>query len=200
MQKEKLIKELRKQKIPENILEVFRKVKRENFLPEKLKTYAYKNYPLPIGQGQTISQPYTIAFMLILLELKDKQKILEVGSGSGYVLALISEISKKSELFGIERIKELAESSQKILNSKKNIKIIYGDGSKGLKKESPFDRIITSAASEDIPQKLVKQLKIGGILVAPVKKSIIRLKKFVNENKIQEFSGFEFVPLIEGKT
>lgn len=226
MNKEQLIKSLRRQKIPEKILHAFEKIKREDFIPACLNKKAYEDTALPIGKGQTISQPYTISIMLLLLEPQDNQKILEVGSGSGYVLALINEISKNSELYGIERIKELAETSKKILSEKENIKIIYGDGSKGLPEYALFDRIIVSAASEEIPQKLLTQLKIGGILVAPIKDSIIQIKKYANENqkisvpeeflnqkfrskkiltctkflyKITEFPGFVFVPLIEGK-
>jgi protein-L-isoaspartate(D-aspartate) O-methyltransferase len=200
MEKEALIRSLKAQKFPENILRAFKKVKRENFIPENLKKYTYEDRPLPIGGGQTISQPYTIAFMLMLLELKNKQKILEVGSGSGYVLALMNEIAKKSQIYGVELRKELAQKSKEVLKDKKNIQIIQGDGSKGLPKEAPFDKILVSAAAEKIPQKLVKQLKVGGIMVAPVKNSIIMIQKFATENKIKEFPGFSFVPLIETKS
>ena len=197
MQKRELIRSLKAQKFSPKIIRAFEKVKRENFIPENLKKYTYEDQPLPIGGGQTISQPYTIAFMLTLLELGNKQKILEVGSGSGYVLALINEIAKKSQIFGIELRKELAKRSKKILSDKKNIQVIQGDGSKGLSKESPFDRILVSAAAEQTPSKLIKQLKVGGILVIPVKSSILQIQKFTNENQIKEFPGFSFVPLIE---
>ena len=198
MQKEDLLRSLKNQGFSEKIIKAFEKVERKNFIPRKTKIYAYEDTALSIGYGQTISQPYTIAFMLSLLELGNKQKILEIGSGSGYVLALINELSKNSKIYGVERIKELAESSQKILKNKKNIQIIHGDGSKGLKKEAPFDKILVSAASDEIPQKLITQLKIGSVLVAPVRNSIIQVKKFTNENKVKEFPGFVFVPLIEG--
>ena len=197
MKKEDLIEDLRKRGFSEKIIKAFEKIKRENFIPENLRKHSYEDIPLPIGYEQTISQPYTIAFMLNFLELEDKQKILEVGSGSGYVLALISEICKKCKIFGIERIKELAESSKKRLTKYKNVKVIYGDGSKGLEKEKPFDRILASAAAKNIPQKLVNQLKIRGILVAPVRSSIVKIQRFTNENKIKEYPGFRFVPLIE---
>jgi protein-L-isoaspartate(D-aspartate) O-methyltransferase len=199
MQKEELIRSLKKQRFSGKIVRAFEKVRREDFIP-KGKTYAYEDTALPIGHGQTISQPYTIAFMFSLLELQDKQKILEVGSGSGYVLALLNEASENSRLFGIERITELAESSQEVLKDKKNIKIVQGDGSKGLPEEAKkelFDRILVSAASDKIPQKLITQLKIGGVLVVPVRDSIVYVKKFTNENKVREFPGFAFVPLIE---
>lgn len=199
MKKEELIRSLKAQKFSPGIIRAFEKVKRENFISKQLKGFAYEDRPLPLERGQTISQPYTIAFMLTLLELGNKQKILEVGSGSGYVLALINEISKKSQIYGIELKEELAECSKKILSDKKNIQVIQGDGSKGLAKESPFDRILVSAAAEQTPSKLVKQLKVGGILVIPVKSSILQIQKFTTENQIKEFPGFSFVPLIQEK-
>jgi len=197
MNKKELIESLRYHGFSEKIIRAFEKIKREEFLPEKEKKYAYEDTALPIGYMQTISQPYTIAFMLDLLELKDEQKILEVGSGSGYVLALISKISKNSEIFGIERIKELAENSRTKLEKYRNIKIIYGGGFKGLKEEAPFDRILVSASAEEIPEALIKQLKYNGVLVSPVGGSILKIKKTKKENKIEEYPGFVFVPLIE---
>lgn len=199
MSKENLMRVLENQKFPDFIINAFKFVERKNYIPEELEHEAYANTALPIGYGQTISQPYTIAFMLMLLELRDNIKILEVGSGSGYVLDLIDNLSKNSEIFGIERVRELANKSKKILRSKTNISILYGDGSKGLIEEAPFDRILVSASSEKIPEKLVNQLNYGGILVAPVKNSIIVVKKTYKENLIKEFPGFVFVPLIESK-
>lgn len=201
MKKKDLIQQLENQKFPKKIIKAFEKVNRSEFISKKQKKYSYYNIALPIGKGQTISQPYTIAFMLTLLKLKNNQKILEVGTGSGYILALINEISKDSEIYGIERIKELMERSKKILRDKKNIKVIQGDGSKGLPgmkgKRKGFDRILVSAAAQEIPQKIIKQLKIGGILVAPVRNSIIFVKKHPKKDKIKEYPGFRFVPLIE---
>lgn len=206
MQKKDLIKSLKKQGFSEKIIKAFEKVKREEFIHEELKESAYEDEPLPIGQGQTISQPYTIAFMLSLLELTDNQRILEIGSGSGYVLALINEISKNSEIYGIERIKQLAENSKKILNKNKNIRIINKDGTKGLKvikgvkegaKPLALDRILISASAKEIPQKLISQLDFGGIMVCVVKNSILQIKRELKQTKIKEFPGFVFVPLIE---
>jgi len=199
MIKEDLILQLKNQKFSKKIIGAFEKVNRSEFISKKHKKYSYHNIALPIGKGQTISQPYTIAFMLTLLKLKNNQEILEVGTGSGYVLALINEISKDSEIYGIEIIKELMERSKKILKNIKNIKIIQGNGSAGLPgvKGKCFDRILVSAAAQEIPQKLFKQLRIGGILVAPVRNSIIVIKKYPKKNKIKEYPGFRFVPLIE---
>lgn len=199
MKKEELIRSLKSQKFPEKIIKAFEKVERKNFIPEEEKSAAYEDIPLPIGFGQTISQPYTIAFMLTLLEIKDRLRILEVGSGSGYVLALLSKLSPNGKIFGVERIKELVERSKKVLQEEniKNVQVIYGDGSKGLKEQAPFDRILVSASSNELPQKLINQLKMNGILVVPVRNSIVVVKKEINENKIREYPGFVFVPLIE---
>jgi protein-L-isoaspartate(D-aspartate) O-methyltransferase len=197
MNKKELISSLRKQDFSENILNAFEKVKREDFISKEFKESAYEDIPLPIGGGQTISQPYTIAFMLTLLELYDNQAVLEIGSGSGYVLALINELSKNAKIYGVERIKELAENSKKVLKNKKNIEIFNADGIKGLKEKAPFDRILVSASSKEIPQRLLSQLKYNGILVCVVKDSIVVVKKTYKENKVMEYPGFIFVPLIE---
>lgn len=195
MKKQKLVNELKKEGFNEKIIKAFEKVRREYFVPEAYKSEAYENVPLPIGHEQTISQPYTIAFMLELLDIKNKEKILEVGSGSGYVLALIKEIAPYNEIYGIEIIKELQEKSKELLKNKK-IKIFNCDGKKGLKEKSPFDKILVSAAANKIPEELIKQLKINGKLVMPLNNKIIQLEKKQNKNIIKEFYGFSFVPLV----
>ena len=198
MQKKHLIQKLRGFGFSEEILGAFEKVDRSGFVPLESKEQAYADVALSIGHGQTISQPYTIAFMIGLLEVNDNQKILEIGSGSGYVLALLSKLSPNGKIFGIERIKELAESSRKNLQKYKNIEVVHGQGEKGLKEKGKFDRILVSASCEDTPQNLLKQLKFKGILVAPVQNSIVAIKKESGENKVWEFPGFVFVPLISG--
>ena len=195
--KENLINYLKNQEFPDSIINAFKVIDRRYYVPEEFESQAYANIALPIGYGQTISQPYTIAFMLMLLELKDNIKILEVGSGSGYVLDLINNISKNSQIYGIERIKDLVDKSKKVLKSKSNINIIFGDGSKGLIDDAPFDRILVSASSDKIPQKILDQLTFGGILVIPVKDKIVVVKKNYRENVVKEYSGFVFVPLID---
>ncbi|MEK6914543.1 MAG: protein-L-isoaspartate O-methyltransferase [Nanoarchaeota archaeon] len=197
MMKENLINYLKNQEFPDSIINAFKVIDRRYYVPEEFESQAYANIALPIGYGQTISQPYTIAFMLMLLELKDNIKILEVGSGSGYVLDLINNISKNSQIYGIERIKDLVDKSKKVLKSKSNINIIFGDGSKGLIDDAPFDRILVSASSDKIPQKILDQLTFGGILVIPVKDKIVVVKKNYRENVVKEYSGFVFVPLID---
>ncbi len=196
MDKVDLIKSLKANRFSEKIIDAFEKIDRKAFIPKETRAEAYEDIPLPIGHGQTISQPYTIAFMLTHLDIKDNQKILEIGSGSGYVLALLSVLNPNGKIFGIERIKKLADKSKKLLRYKKNISIINADGSKGLDNEAPFDRILVSASADKIPNEIISQLKVNGILVIPVKNSIFKLTKN-HENKIEEFPGFVFVPLVE---
>jgi protein-L-isoaspartate(D-aspartate) O-methyltransferase len=200
MNRGQLLGSLRFKGFAKEILSAFAKVRRENFVPAKQRDYAYDDMALSIGEFQTISQPYTIALMLSFLKLKHGQKVLEVGSGSGYVLALISEITH-GKVFGIERIKKLAEKSKRNLKNYTNIKIHCGDGSKGFPKELSFDRILISAACEKIPKELVSQLQNKGIIVAPLGtkqgQSLIAFKKIKDKLKIKkQIPGFSFVPFI----
>jgi protein-L-isoaspartate(D-aspartate) O-methyltransferase len=197
IRKNNLINVLKEQGFEENIVEAFRQVKRERFVPAFHGDVAYEDIPLPIGQRQTISQPSTIAFMLSLLNIQNGQKILEVGSGSGYVLALFSTMNSKGKVMGAERIKELVESSKEKLEKYENVKIFYTPHTIGLEEHSLFDRILVSASAQEIPQELVEQLKMGGILVIPVGNSIIKLEKTQEGNKIEEHEGFVFVPLVK---
>lgn len=197
MQKSQLISSLRQKGFPEEILVAFAKVPREKFITEAQQSYAYEDIALPIGYEQTISQPFTIAFMLQLLEPKQGNKILEIGSGSGYVLALLSEIIKSGEIYGIEIVKELAIKSEQLLKNDSNIKIINKNGYNGLPEKAPFDRILISASAPRIPYHLMPQLSNSGILVASVKQSIFQLKKVNGKIIKKEFPGFVFVPLKE---
>lgn len=203
MNKQSLLEKLRYLKFDESITNAFSKVKRENFVPEEIKSLVYKDIALPIGDEQTISQPSTIAIMLSILDLKQGQKIMEIGSGCGYVLALISEIIGHSgKVFGIEVIPELAEKSKKVLKDYDNIEVHNRNGKFGLSKEAPFDRILISAALDEIPKNIAIQLKEGGILVAPVGSKrmqtlvvIQKIKgKFIIKNKVP---GFVFVSFVE---
>ncbi len=202
-QKNLLLQGLKQKGFSDEILNAFSKVKREDFIPEKLRGSAYEDNALPIGKGQTISQPYTIATMLSLLNLKKNQRVLEVGSGCGYVLALLSEIvGKNGMVFGIEIIRELAEISVKNLSGCKNVDVYNKNGNFGLKEKAPFDRILISAQSEKIPEKLAEQLKEKGIIVAPIgnkfNQSLVSFQKINGRIKIiGNFPGFIFVPLVE---
>lgn len=197
MTKNNLIGALRRQGYAKSIVDAFNEVPRENFVPTVSKEVAYEDTALPIGQGQTISQPSTIAFMLELLDVRNGQKILEIGSGSGYVLALLSKMNPNGYIFGTERINELVKLSRKKLQDYENIEILHTPEELGFKESSPFDRILVSASAPEIPQEIVEQLKTGGKLVIPVKESIKKLEKTNKTNKIEEYEGFIFVPLVK---
>jgi len=187
------------------IIEAFKKIKRVDFLPEDLKDLAEANEALPIGSGQTISQPLVVAFMLELLEPNSEEKILDVGSGSGWTTALLAEIvGLKGKVIAIEIIPELMEFGEKNVAKysfieKGTVKFVCSDGSKGFAKEAPFDKILCSASIQDeIPKAWKEQLKVGGKIVTPIGTSIFLIKKnSQTEFEKTEYPGFVFVPLIE---
>ena len=150
------------------VLEAMRKVPRHLFVPDYLKDQAYIDSPLPIGNNQTISQPYIVAFMTEALKLKGDEKVLEIGTGSGYQAAVLAEIAKN--VYSIEIIPSLGKRADEILKTLqyKNIHVEIGDGYRGLPDQAPFDAIMVTAAPEHIPQPLVDQLKIGGRMIVPV--------------------------------
>jgi protein-L-isoaspartate(D-aspartate) O-methyltransferase len=152
----------------ERVLAAFRKVPRHAFVPDSYQTSAYGDFPLPIGEGQTISQPYMVAIMTQLLGLKGDEKVLEVGTGSGYQAAILGELA--AEVYTIELLPELAESAEKRLDSLgyENVHVKAGDGYLGWPDAAPFDGIIITCAPEKLPQPLVEQLAIGGRLVVPL--------------------------------
>jgi protein-L-isoaspartate(D-aspartate) O-methyltransferase len=195
MNKKDLIKNLKLQGYSKKIIDSFKKVKREDFAPEQFKHIAYEDKPIPISPTSTISQPSTVAFMINLLELKEKNKVLEVGSGSGYALALMSNIVKKGELYGVEIYKQLADISLRHLKDYDNVWVFNKDGKYGLPEKAPFDRILVSATTTTIPINLIDQLKNNGILVAPIADSIIRFKKVNKHLEKSIFPGYRFVEL-----
>jgi protein-L-isoaspartate(D-aspartate) O-methyltransferase len=186
----------------ELVLNAFRKVEREKFLPNKNKKYAYEDGAQLISAGQTISQPYIVAVMLEALEIKESDKVLEIGTGSGYAAALLAEIA--AEVYTIERIEELAVKARKLLNDLdyQNVKVKLGDGSLGWKENARYDSILVSAAAPYVPEKLVEQLAAGGKIVLPVGKrnKVQQLKqltkKFNGKIKEKELEYVRFVPLI----
>ena len=186
----------------EVIFNAMRAIPRHEFVPKDKIKEAYINYPLHIGQDQTISQPYTVVFMLNVLDLKKRYKVLEIGSGSGWNAALIGDIIKPGRVYSIEIIKELYEFALNNIKKFKlnNVKIIHGDGSQGYSKNAPYDRIILTASCPFIPKPLLEQLKINGILVAPVGPSfsqdMVKITKISeNDYKEERLGGFIFVPL-----
>jgi protein-L-isoaspartate(D-aspartate) O-methyltransferase len=194
------------------LIDAFQAVDRALFVPEDRKEEAYGNYPLPIGFGQTISQPLTVAFMLELLEPKAGDSVLEVGAGSGWQTALLSvlvgsatgEHPTGGKVVAVERIPELAALAERNVTAaevptRANITFVVGDGSKGCVGEGPFDRIIAAAAAERIPDAWKEQVKIGGRIVAPLRESIVVLEKTGHDTfETRQHFGFSFVPLIEG--
>ena len=186
------------------IIEAFRKIKRQDFLPAGVENLADINEAFAIGSGQTISQPLTVAFMLELLQPKPGDKILDVGAGSGWTTALLAHIvSQRGKVVAVEIVPELYEFGRK--NAEKYnfiekgiVDFICGDGSKGFKKSAPYDKILVSAASSDsVPPELKGQLKIGGRLVIPIKNSIwLFIKKSADDFEQKEYPGFVFVPLV----
>jgi len=180
------------------VIDAFLIVSREKFVPESLKESAYDDTPLPIGEGQTISQPYIVALMTELLQLKGEEKVLEVGTGSGYQAAILSEIG--CEVYSVERIPSLATKADKILQQLGyHIKIKIGDGTLGWEEYAPYDGIIVTAGGPKIPQSLLTQLKEGGRIVMPVgdmfSQDLIRIKKGKGEFIKENFGPCQFVPL-----
>ena len=221
------------------IINALGSIDRVDFVPAEFRDEAYNDYPLSIGQGQTISQPYTVVFILELLSPQPGEKILEIGFGSGWQTAILaymvskkrnpkfeilnpstkggsasggkqiqnikfkSSINNSGKVIAIERIKEVYEFGKKNIEKYDFIKsgvvnCILGDGSKGYAKEALYDRIVAAAAGDEISVSWKKQIKIGGIIVSPVKSSIVKLTKIgKNKYKTEEYPGFAFVPLIK---
>ncbi|KPK99222.1 MAG: protein-L-isoaspartate O-methyltransferase [Omnitrophica WOR_2 bacterium SM23_72] len=181
------------------VLRVMRKVERHRFVPTSLQSLAYEDMPLPIGQGQTISQPYIVALMTELLELKGHEKVLEIGTGSGYQAAILAELA--GQVYSIEILALLAERAQELLNELgyKNIKIKRADGFLGWPEQAPFDAIIVTCAAREIPQALIEQLSEGGRMVIPQGDAYQELKLLVKvDGKIKEHSiiPVRFVPML----
>jgi protein-L-isoaspartate(D-aspartate) O-methyltransferase len=175
-------------------------VPREKFVLKENEKEAYLDCPLPLGMGQTISQPYMVALMTQCLSLEGSECILEVGTGSGYQAAILSKLAKM--VYTVERLKNLADRAEKIFKELeiKNVKVVGGDGTNGLKEYSPYDGIIVTAGAPEIPQSLINQLKERGRIVIPVGNSfsqdLLLGKKEKGKLKIQNYGGCIFVPLL----
>jgi protein-L-isoaspartate(D-aspartate) O-methyltransferase len=189
--------------IDKNVLDAIRTIPRHLFLNSSFEDFAYQDKAFPIGAGQTISQPYTVAFQSQLLDVKKDQKILEIGTGSGYQTAVLCMLGAK--VFSVERQNELFKTTSLLL-PKLGIRpkhLSFGDGYKGLPNHAPFDSIIVTAGAPIIPQPLMAQLKIGGKLVIPVGENEQIMTMLIRKNETQfekhEFGDFKFVPLLENK-
>jgi protein-L-isoaspartate(D-aspartate) O-methyltransferase len=203
--RQELIEILKKSGIrDERILSAFNKVKRELFVIPEFKRLAYDNSALPISNNQTISQPFTVAFMTQLLNVKEGSKILEVGTGSGYQAAILCEL--KADVYSVERIEQLYNESRKILKSYNyKVHLKCSDGTIGWEEYAPYDGIVVTAGSPDLPESLVRQLAAGGKLIIPIGDKdeqeiweVIRVKESDGKEYLDIFKhkNFKFVPLI----
>ena len=182
------------------VLDIMRKVPRHRFVEEALVSQAYNDHPLPIGEKQTISQPYMVALMTEAIELEGDEKVLEIGTGSGYQTAILAELAEK--IYSIERIRSLSARARRILDELGyfNVALVVGDGTLGHKKAAPFDAVIVTAGSPDVPQPLVDQLGMGGRLVIPVgdrhTQSLIKIVRVKEGIQKTDLGGCRFVDLL----
>lgn len=202
--RKKLVETIRKKGISDmNVLEAIDRVPRHLFMDSSFLEYAYEDKAFPIGSGQTISQPFTVAYQTQLLQVSPDDKILEIGTGSGYQASILLEMGAK--VYTIERQKKLFDKTKAFLPTiGYNPKMFYGDGYKGLPPYAPFDKIIITAAAPEIPQELISQLKDGGILVIPVGpqevQTMVTIQKISSDEIIrQEHDKFRFVPMLGNK-
>ena len=203
VRKIRLILELRESGINDpKVLSAIEKIPREDFIPENFRNQAYENIALPIGDNQTISQPFVVAKMTQILNVNNTHKILEVGTGSGYQCAVLALLSRR--VYTIERIKNLKLNAEKIFSKLKitNIVTKYADGNLGWKEQIPFDRIIITAATSHISQEITSQIDEGGIIVSPIntknKQIIVKYKKINNILKSETYDDVLFVPNLSG--
>ena len=200
----RLIMELRRSGVSDTrVLSAIERVPRDLFVPEPFKDQAYENIALPIGQGQTVSQPVVVGLMTQALEVGERMKVLEIGTGSGYQAAVLAKLCRR--LYTIERYKDLLGEAEKRFRSLRihNITAIAGDGTRGWPDQAPFDRIMVTAAADGIPDRLVEQLAMGGIMVLPVgpaggDQDLIRLRNGPDGVHSEVLFGVRFVPLVAG--
>lgn len=203
--RKKLTDGIRKKGITdERILDAVNKIPRHFFLDSAFDDVAYEDRAFPIGEGQTISQPYTVAYQSQLLQVRPFEKVLEIGTGSVYQACVLAELG--AQVYTIERQKKLFDTNKEFSFLKKypNIKYFYGDGYEGLPTFAPFDKVLITAAAPEIPPKLIEQLKVGGMMVLPLGAGDVQQMKRVTKLergaiKEEVFDNFSFVPMIEGK-
>jgi protein-L-isoaspartate(D-aspartate) O-methyltransferase len=186
------------------VLRAMDEAPREHFVTPEFSDDAYEDHALPIACGQTISQPYVVAYMTQQLAVKPHHRVLEVGTGSGYQAAVLSRIAR--EVFSVERFRTLAETARVRLETLGfgNVSVVLGDGVEGLPEHAPFDRVIVTAAAEAVPPALVEQLAEGGVMLLPLgphdgPQAIVRITKSGGEIKQEELIGVRFVPLLHGR-
>ncbi len=195
MHKKELLELLESKGFSSSIINAFSKVPREDFVPLKQKYHAYEDTAIELADGSTLSQPSTVAFMLKHLDAHPTAKILEIGSGSGYALALIAQIASGGEIHGIEINDSLVASSKEQLKKHAHVHVHKVNGRGGFIRYAPYDRILVSAAYPYVPYTLLDQLKINGVLVVPVGNSIYRLRKRIDGVAEKEYPGFSFVKI-----
>ncbi len=199
--RKRLVEHLRRQGVSEGVLTAMMQVKRHLFVPPYLSDQAYADYPLPIGEGQTISAPHMVAMMCDYLELKKGEKVLEIGAGSGYHAAVIAEmIGNEGHVYSVERIPWLVKFSKENLQRAgyKNVTAIPGDGTLGLPEHAPYDKISVTCAAPDVPPPLLEQLKTGGKMVIPIGKyrQVLYLVEKRNGVERERKCDVVFVPLL----
>lgn len=187
----------------ERVLAAMATVPRHEFVSEDYRDQAYEDHPLPIGEGQTLSQPYIVAIMLQALSLTGSEKVLEIGTGSGYQTALLAHLA--GNVYSVERHAPLAHAAENLLRrlGYQNVHVVIGDGSQGLPAQAPFDAIIVSAAAPRIPPPLFSQLRDGGRMIVPVGPAHAQALRLVRKQQgqmiIQDMEGCRFVPLVGGE-
>lgn len=204
--RKKLIDQLRDKGITdERVLEAMNNIPRHFFLDSAFDEVAYEDRAFPISVGQTISQPYTVAYQTQLLEIKPLDKVLEIGTGSAYQASVLAEMGAR--VFTIERQKQLFDENKKFayIQKYRNLKYFYGDGFEGLPTFAPFDKVIITAAAPEIPEKLIQQMRTGAYMVIPLNEGdaqrMLRLTKQADGSCIKEtFDRFSFVPMLSGKS
>jgi len=188
--------------VDSRVLDAMLRIPRHEFVPERYRDQAYEDHPLPIGEGQTISQPYIVVLMLAALRLSPADKVLEIGTGSGYVTALLAELT--AQVISIERHAALADAARDLFASMgyRNVRVITGDGTRGFREAAPYDAIIVSAAAPELPQELVAQLAEGGRMIIPVGSIDSQQLQFIEKRngqfQITLRELCRFVPLVSG--
>ncbi|MBD0332958.1 MAG: protein-L-isoaspartate(D-aspartate) O-methyltransferase [Chitinophagaceae bacterium] len=203
--RKKLVETIRRKGIKdERVLDAIEKIPRHFFLDSAFDEVAYEDRAFPIAEKQTISQPYTVAYQTQLLEVKPYDKILEIGTGSGYQACILTELG--AQVYTIERQKKLYEKTKnfKFLKKYPSIKFFYGDGYEGLPTYAPFDKILITAAAPNVPEKLIEQMKTGGMMVIPIGTGEVQtMKRFVKNDdgtlREEVYDYFSFVPMLGGK-